>query len=152
MSARPLRGRGTVWLAGLAVVAVGSLSACGTPTVSTSAGAPAAAAPAAGATLSPAEFAAALKLPNTVLLDVRTPSEFAVGHLPGATNIDVESADFATKITQLDPSKTYAVYCRSGNRSKVALAAMQQAGFATAYHLGGGITSWQAAGGDITKA
>lgn len=152
MSGRLNRSRGTIWILGLALAAVGSLSACSTPTVSTSAGVPAASAPATGATLSPAEFAAASKLPGTVLLDVRTPAEFAAGHLPGATNIDVESAGFATAVTQLDPSKSYAIYCRSGNRSKAAMATLQQAGFASVFHLGGGITSWQAAGGDVTTA
>lgn len=150
MIGRLSRGRGTVWILGLALAAVGSLSACSTPTVSTSAGVPAASAPATGATLSPAEFAAAAKLPDTVLLDVRTPAEFAAGHLPGATNIDVESAGFATAVNQLDPSKTYAIYCRSGNRSKAAMTTLQQAGFTSVFHLGGGITSWQAAGGEVT--
>lgn len=152
MNGRLNRSRGAVWIVGLALAAVGSLSACSTPTVSTSAGAPAASAPATGATLSPAEFAAAAKLPGTVLLDVRTPAEFAAGHLPTATNIDMESADFAAAITQLDPSKSYAIYCRSGNRSKAAMTTLQQAGFTSVFHLGGGITSWQAAGGEVTTA
>jgi len=133
----------------LAAAAVSTLTACAPgASVSSSAGPTAAAAPASAATLSAEEFAAALKRPDTVLLDVRTPAEFASGHLPGAVNIDVNSADFAAQVGSLDPAKTYAVYCRSGNRSAVAMAAMQQLGFSNLFHLGGGIGAWTSAGGD----
>lgn len=136
----------------LAALAVGTLTAC-TPSagISTSTGPTAAAAPAPAATLSAEEFAAALKLPDTVLLDVRTPEEYASGHLPNSLNIDVNSADFSAQISALDPAKTYALYCRSGNRSGVAMEAMQNIGFTDVYHLGGGIGAWTAAGGDTVK-
>ena len=84
-----------------------------------------------------------------MLLDVRTPAEFATGHLPGAMNLDVESAEFATLVGQLDTAKNYAVYCRSGNRSKVAMTALQQLGITSAFDLSGGIGAWQSAGGEI---
>lgn len=106
-------------------------------------------APASGATLDPPQFAAALKAPGTVILDVRTPTEFAEGHLPGAVNLDVQSRDFADTARTLDPSVPYAVYCRSGNRSQAALELMAAAGLTDAYHLGGGIGSWERAGGEI---
>ena len=118
-------------------------------TVAVSAGPTASAAPTAGAELEAAEFAAALKRPGTTILDVRTPQEYAQGHLPGAVNIDVSSPDFAARIATLDPSVPYAVYCRSGNRSGVALAAMAEQGFTDAYHLQGGITAWESAGGEV---
>lgn len=102
--------------------------------------------PAAGATVDAATFKQAITLPDTVILDVRTPAEFAAGHLAGATNIDVEAADFSDRISGLDKAKHYAVYCRSANRSQVALNIMQGAGFTSAYHLGGGIQAWTAAG------
>jgi rhodanese-related sulfurtransferase len=117
--------------------------------VSVTAGPTAAAVPAAGASLSPSDFAAAAKRPGTVLLDVRTPAEFAEGHLPGAVNLDVESAGFLDGLAGLDKAATYAVYCRSGNRSKVALTAMAGAGFGSAFDLTGGITAWKAAGGEV---
>jgi rhodanese-related sulfurtransferase len=41
------------------------------------------------------------------------------------------------------------VYCRSGNRSGVAVATMAGQGFTNAYHLQGGITAWQQAGGEV---
>jgi len=112
----------------------------------------AAAAPAKGATLDAAAFAAALKRPNTVVLDVRTAAEFGEGHLPGAINIDVNAADFSTKVGALDKAVPYAVYCRSGNRSATALRIMDGLGFTQAYHLGGGIGAWTAAGGPTTTS
>ena len=111
----------------------------------------AAGAPAKGATLDAAAFAAALQRPGTVVLDVRTAAEFADGHLPAAINIDVNAADFSTKVGALDKNVPYAVYCRSGNRSATALRVMEGLGFTGAYHLGGGIGAWTAAGGPTTK-
>ncbi len=67
--------------------------------------------------------------PGTIIIDVRTPAEFATGHLEGALNIDVQSPDFAAKISELDPSQSYFVYCRSGNRSGQAMAQMSTMGF-----------------------
>ena len=66
---------------------------------------------------------------DTVIIDVRTPAEFASGHLEGALNIDVQSPDFAAQIMELDPSGEYFVYCRSGNRSGQAISQMTQMGF-----------------------
>ena len=66
---------------------------------------------------------------DTVIIDVRTPAEFASGHLDGAVNIDVQSPDFAAQMMELDPNGDYFVYCRSGNRSGQAIAQMNQMGF-----------------------
>lgn len=89
--------------------------------------------------LSGADFKQQLKdTPNAVLLDVRTPGEFKSGNLPKALNIDIMSAGFSTQIEKLDKSKTYFVYCRSGNRSGQACRIMQQAGFEVR-NLSGGI-------------
>jgi rhodanese-related sulfurtransferase len=60
-----------------------------------------------------------------------TPEEFADGHIAGAVNIPVQSSDFSARVAQLDPNATYAVYCRSGNRSQPAVAAMADAGITT---------------------
>lgn len=105
--------------------------------------------PAAGSELDAAGFAAALKAPETVILDVRTAEEYAEGHIPGAVNIDVQSPDFAGQVAALDPDVPYAVYCRSGNRSRVALDLMGQLGITDAYHLAGGVGAWQQAGGEL---
>jgi rhodanese-related sulfurtransferase len=122
---------------------------CSAASVSATSGPTAATAPAAGTSLAPSEFAAAAKLPDTVLLDVRTPSEFAAGHLAGAVNLDVESATFQQEAAALDPAKNYAIYCRSGNRSKTAMTTMGQAGMSHLFDLAGGITAWQSAGGQV---
>ena len=135
----------------LAALTVTGSAACSasSPEVSVTAGAAAAQAPAPGAELDATEFAAALRRPGTTIIDVRTPQEFAEGHLPGAVNIDVSSPDFTAQVSGLDPSAPYAVYCRSGNRSAAALAEMGSLGFTGAYHLGGGIGAWQDAGGEV---
>ena len=66
---------------------------------------------------------------DTVVVDVRTPAEYAEGHLDGAINIDLQSPEFDTTISELDPEDEYVVYCQSGNRSAQAVAAMEAAGF-----------------------
>ncbi len=80
--------------------------------------------------------------PNFVVLDIRTPQEFQAGHLPGAINIDFYAPDFAQQLDQLDKTKTYLVYCRSGNRSGQALPIMRKLGFQEVYELQGGILAW----------
>lgn len=74
---------------------------------------------------------------RTTVIDVRTPAEYADGHLDGAVNIDVSAAGFATELAQLDPSADYVVYCQSGNRSSRAVAQMTQAGFTSVQDAGG---------------
>lgn len=73
---------------------------------------------------------------GAVIIDVRTPEEFASGHLDGALNIDVSSLDFDQKIIELDPKVRYLIYCRSGNRSAQALARMNGLGFTDMVDLG----------------
>lgn len=75
----------------------------------------------------------------TAVIDVRTADEFASGHLQDAVNIDVESADFATKIEALDKAGNYVVYCHSGRRAGIAVDAMKAAGFTGTLTNAGGI-------------
>lgn len=93
------------------------------------------------------EFAELVEQPGTVVVDVRTPAEFQEGHLPGAVNLDVAAPGFADAVAGLDPDGTYAVYCRSGNRSEQALEAMAEVGITRTAHLADGIIAWDAAGG-----
>ena len=79
---------------------------------------------------------------NIAILDVRTAKEFADGHVAGAVNIDVNQADFAQKIDQLDRSKTYIVYCRSGRRSSKAVSIMAAKGFKNLYNVSDGFVGW----------
>lgn len=95
------------------------------------------------------EFSNALVNEHAVLIDVRTPDEFAQGHIQGAMNINVDGSDFDAQIASLDKTKTYAVYCHSGRRSGIATKAMEAAGFVHMYDLEGGIQAWQSAGGEV---
>ena len=79
---------------------------------------------------------------NIAILDVRTAKEFADGHVAGAVNIDVNQTDFAQKIDQLDRSKTYIVYCRSGRRSRKAVGIMATKGFKKLYNVSDGFVGW----------
>lgn len=78
-----------------------------------------------------------LAKPTTEVLDVRTPVEFMTGHLAQARNLNVSNDDFAQQVIQLDTSKTYVVYCRSGKRSSKAADIMYQKGFHHVVNGGG---------------
>ena len=145
----------------LVLVLAGGLAACGSDGGGTAT--PAAAgttAAATGATIAAAGFrvitpsdAAALLADassGVVVLDVRTPEEFAAGHLAGAVNLDLRSATFDADLALLDHATSYLVYCHSGNRSAMAVQAMQQLGFTDVADLQGGITAWQSAGYAVT--
>lgn len=96
------------------------------------------------------EFAAAIHQPGVVLIDVRTPAEFAAGHLAGAKNIDVSDSGFSSAIASLAKDAHYAIYCHSGNRSRAAMQLMNDAGFSHVFDLAGGISAWEAAGQPTT--
>lgn len=76
-------------------------------------------------------------LDSRQVIDVRTPAEFAAGHIAGAQNIDVEASDFKDRIAALDPKAPYLVYCRSGRRSAIAAQQMVDAGFGDIVDAGG---------------
>ena len=94
--------------------------------------------------LEAAGFAQKITESGVVILDVRNPGEFMVGHIQGALNIDVEGSTFDSEIAKLDKSATYAVYCHSGRRSGIAVEAMHHAGFNNLFNLTNGIADWQA--------
>lgn len=78
-----------------------------------------------------------------VILDVRTPEEYATEHFSGAVNIDVKASDFLDKMNTLDKNKTYLVYCKGGGRSANAVDKMKKAGYEKTFNLTGGITRWK---------
>lgn len=79
-----------------------------------------------------------LEVPSgSIIIDVRTPEEFATGHVDGAININLQAAEFTDLIGQLDPAGNYFVYCRSGNRSTQAAEYMTSVGFTNVTNLGG---------------
>ncbi|MEE8540405.1 MAG: rhodanese-like domain-containing protein, partial [Desulfobacterales bacterium] len=81
-----------------------------------------------------------------VILDIRTPAEFKAGHLQNSISLDYYSTSFAQQLKKLDKSKTYLVYCRSGNRSGKALPLFRKMAFNKVYEMGRGINGWLAAG------
>jgi rhodanese-related sulfurtransferase len=96
--------------------------------------------------LSVSEFSSKVTEAAVITLDVRTPGEFSEGHIEGAQLIDFQSGNFENEIASLDKAKTYAVYCRSGNRSGQAVKVMSDAGFSNLYNLNGGVIDWANAG------
>lgn len=93
-------------------------------------------------------FAKVIKQKDVRLIDVRTPKEYADGHLQGAENIDVNGAGFAEKIKEIDGK--VAVYCRGGRRSLTAAKQLAAQG-CTVYDLKGSIMAWKQAGQPTTK-
>ena len=89
--------------------------------------------------------------PDAVILDVRTPPEVAEGTIPGAINIDYNAPDFSEKISALDKSKHYYVYCMGGVRSSKALDKMKADGFTNVINLEGGYKSWVENGFETEK-
>jgi rhodanese-related sulfurtransferase len=89
--------------------------------------------------------------PDFVILDVRTPQEFAEAHLENAINLDVRSETFRDELDKLDKNNTYLVYCRSGGRSRNALNIMTELNFREAYNMLGGIIQWETEGFPTTE-
>ena len=119
----------------LALVAAAIVAGCGGSTSDS----------AAGGVRRVAAAEAVTMIDSRTVIDVRTPSEFAAGHIAGARNIDVEAADFGTRIAELDRNAPYLVYCRSGRRSAIAADQMKQAGFTDVLDAGA-LTDLVAAG------
>lgn len=98
----------------IAIFAVGSLSGCAT---------------------APMDMSSVAQV-----IDVRTAQEWSTGHLDGAVNIDLQSADFASKIDALDHAANYVIYCHSGNRAGQAIKYMEGAGFTGELMNAGGVS------------
>ena len=96
----------------------------------------------------PDDAAATIAAPpdDLVILDVRTPAEFAEGHIEGAVMIDFYRDDFASELAKLDPEVPDVLYCRSGNRSGQTGSLMTALGFSAVDDVDGGIIVWQNAG------
>jgi len=101
--------------------------------------------------VSPQDWLAKSQQQGVVIVDVRTPGEYAQGHVDGAINIDVEGGAFDQQIAKLDKNATYVVYCHSGRRSGLATDAMAKAGFTNVVNLQGGIADLQSAGASIVS-
>lgn len=77
-----------------------------------------------------------------VILDVRTQSEFAGGHIKGSVNMDFHSPAFQEMLGRMERDKKYILYCRSGIRSANAVTKMQGMGFKDVCDIRGGVIGW----------
>jgi rhodanese-related sulfurtransferase len=84
-----------------------------------------------------------LSNPDFVIIDVRTPGEYASGHIEDAINMDFYAEDFDGQLDELDRDKIYLIYCQSGNCSGKALDKMEALGFREVYNMLGGIANWE---------
>ncbi|CAM1345640.1 rhodanese-like domain-containing protein [Tenacibaculum amylolyticum] len=93
-------------------------------------------------TLSLNEFEKAIQIENVQLIDVRTPEEYADGHIENAAVINYFGDDFKEKAQQLDKNKPVYLYCKSGKRSAKASKVLGELGFTKIYDLQGGYNAW----------
>ena len=96
--------------------------------------------------ISPDELLARLAGGDTLILDVRTPEEFAGGHVPGAVNIPYDQVP--SRLAELDAHRgdDIVIYCEKGWRAGKAAEALRGAGFPNLLHLTGDMSEWRAAG------
>ncbi len=100
--------------------------------------------------VSPAQAAALIKDKTDLqLIDVRTPDEYAEGHLAKAKLIPLQELE--RRVAEIDKGKPVLLYCRSGHRSGNALKLLQSKGYTQAKHIEGGLNAWQAAGLPVTR-
>jgi rhodanese-related sulfurtransferase len=100
------------------------------------------------------EFDRMRKEKGVVVLDVRTPREFAEGHVAGAVNASVSGVplkQFDEQVGKLDKDKTYLVHCARGVRSANAVARMQKLGFKNLLDYSGGMDEWRKTGKPVEK-
>jgi rhodanese-related sulfurtransferase len=85
------------------------------------------------------------------IVDVRSPGEFASGHVPGATNININASDFEKRVEALGRDKPCLVYCAAGVRSARAVGKMNRLGFLEVSDFSGGWSEYKKAGKPVEK-
>ncbi|MCA9379811.1 rhodanese-like domain-containing protein [Candidatus Dojkabacteria bacterium] len=93
--------------------------------------------------LDPNTFRSMSEEKKGILLDIRTPAEYAEQHLHGSINFDFYSVEFEKQLENLDKNHPYFIYCRTGSRTKTVLDIMKSIGFKEVYDLKGGIIAWE---------
>src|SRR6056300_1691303 len=115
----------------ITILAIVSLAACNTSVQNTN-------------VLSSQEFSEKLAASkNAVVLDVRTPEEFAMGHIANAKNINVNSPTFRADVTKISKDAEVFVYCKSGSRSATAIKELSELGYTQLWDLDGGVLKWE---------
>jgi rhodanese-related sulfurtransferase len=92
-----------------------------------------------------------MKSPDVVVVDVRSPEEYAQGHVPGAINIPHNKIDEHTQVLAQLQGKQILLYCRSGRRAGLAEETLTGKGFENLYHLKGDMQGWQNANLPVEK-
>ncbi len=87
--------------------------------------------------------------PAPLILDVRTPEEFRLGHIPGAVNIP--HTELASRIGEVQQSCAVVLYCMLGPRARLGERTLLDAGVDNVLHLDGGLYAWQQAGFAVEK-
>jgi phage shock protein E len=149
-TARTRRRAGALAVALLATL---GLAACGgeeSPTAGAAEAIDSAGRPAFGL-VSPGQAADLAVDADVVVIDVRTPEEFAEGHIDGAELIDFYEPTFADSIAALDRDANYLVYCRSDNRSGQAVGLMRSLGFTNVWDMDGGVQAWVQEGRPLVR-
>lgn len=77
---------------------------------------------------------------EVIVVDVRTDSEYAAGHIPNSILVPVQ--ELSERLDELDPSASYLIVCRSGNRSAQASELLIEKGFKNIYNMKGGMNEW----------
>lgn len=103
--------------------------------------------------IEPAQLLAAQADPATapLVVDVRTPAEFAEGHVPGAVNIPLDQLPQALQVDPRLGHKPLVLYCRTGRRSALAIALLAEHGITDVRQLAGDYVAWTATGYPIAK-
>lgn len=104
--------------------------------------------------VTPDEFDKSRKEKDVVVIDVRSPEEFAAGRVPGAVNVAISgrgSEDFEKRIVEASKGKTPLIYCRSGIRSARAAVKMQELGIKSIVEMPAGWVGWTGAGKEAEK-
>jgi rhodanese-related sulfurtransferase len=83
------------------------------------------------------------------LLDVRTPQEFAEGHIAGAVNVPHDQ--LATRLAEVPKDKDVVLYCRSGRRAEIAAEVLAANGYTRLSHLEGDMIAWTEQGRPVVK-
>ncbi len=101
--------------------------------------------------VTPQEAAKLLASTKPLVLDVRTPDEFAEGHIQGALNISSNDPDFDKKVGAMDKTRSVILHCAAGGRSARVLPKLEALHFTQIYHMNGGFNAWADAGQPVAK-
>ena len=100
-----------------------------------------------GTSIEPSELAARLSSETApVILDVRSPDEFASGHIPDAVNVPVAELSDRLVALGLSPTQEIVVHCQRGGRAAAAESILRDAGYANVRDLSGHMEAWRAGG------